>query len=210
MPDYGDLGLSDIGDIIKSGVTGGKFDWGQVIKLILAGVTGYNIDINNMAQGIDPKKAVGIVSDRYNAISSLKDRYAGGYTPSADLQQARTGSQQSLNRPVTPPAVFNPYATNPTQGQLDPALMQRLMGFAMGNNAPASRASNTNMLQQSLNNRFTPRPMGGGTPPVNNPITPSPNDSPIGSNIVNRDYPVGNTQGLPPEVMQRLMKMMGG
>ncbi len=161
-------------------------DWINLLLKITGVAAGYNMDINNMAQGIEPKEAVEKVSGRYEDIRNLLNKRMAGindpsgqYNPNDPLTKAQNRAQQSLNRPVTPPAVYNPYATNTSQGQIDPALTKRLMGFAMGNKAPSTRASNVNTLQQSMNNRFTARPMVGGTPTSGG--TPT----------------IGNPQGLP-------------
>lgn len=150
------------------------FDWSSLIKMILPLLMSYGgyqigkkIDETNAENMITPQKAVDIAGQRRTGYQDMLGgvRQGGGISP--ELQTARTTAQTSLSRPVTPPATFNPYATNPSQGQMNPMLMAQMMQMAMGQNPQNQWGSN--ILQQSLANRFGTRNMQGTLTPMTIP-----------------------------------------
>jgi len=125
---------------------------------------GKYIDDTNAENMITPREAVNIAGERRNEYKSMLSDVQSGKTVNPALQQQRTATQASLNRPVTPPATFNPYATNPNQGQMNPMLMAQMMQMAMGQNKTNMQGSN--ILKQSLANRFGSRDMQGKLTPA--------------------------------------------
>lgn len=153
-------------------------DYAKLFELLMpllmggAGFAGGKyIDDKNRANMISPKDAMGMASGRRNEYKSMLGDVQSGATVNPALQQQRTATQTSLNRPVTPPPTFNPYkqeqgAPSNTYGQTNPELMQMLMQMVMGKNQNPTIGWGNKTLQGSLANRFGSRDMQGTLTPT--------------------------------------------
>lgn len=183
-------------------------------------------------RGSESKGITGVQGSR-DQMSTLLNQITSGQQGSPALQSARTGFAGRVNTPVgrndpNMPARFNPYGGGSGFGQPDQELLSLVMGLTKNRNPLISQGSN--LLSGSLANRFgsrargtgqltpatfggaTRRPIPGNTPPSVSPPGRNiasrdfPGGSPPGRNIANRDF--GNPQGLPPDLLQKLMALV--
>jgi len=150
-------------------------EWLQTLLTLLgAGGAGYGLDKLNAKDAIQPREAVEMAKEPYTNMKKwLGGAVAGNnpitqqpYAASHPLQQARTTLQNRMGGGAQPPAPFNPYqqqgqmTANPQYGNPMMELLKKLTMATQGGarNTPVQQQTMP-FAQQSLANRFTPRPM---------------------------------------------------
>ena len=186
--------MSFINDILKQVETyGGNLKDNAPMLAILA-LMGKYMDWQNAKDLGNPYRAgLEAVKGQQTDMTKMFSDARTGYTPDPMVGRMRGALEARANEKfpsptATPPARFNPYATNATQGQTNPELMAKMMSL-IGKQGPTV-TSGMQTLGRSMQNRFTPRPIPSNitmpkpTAPALNPIT----GQPAGFNI-----PMGGT-----------------
>lgn len=126
---------------------------------------------NEDALGGNPyKEGQSTMSNRYNQMSDALTQANTGQTQNPQVAQMREAiTNRAYNAPVTAPSLdtiqanqptrYNPYATNPNQGQIDPTLLAAVLQNATGT-SPLQQWG-MGALQNSMANRFGTRDMQG-------------------------------------------------
>ncbi len=141
--------------------------------LAILALMGKYMDAQNKKDLGNPYKAgKEYLIDKIKGTESNLTQAASGVTPDPMVGRMRGALESRANQTFTPPAVtpparYNPYATNKTQGQVNPELMTKMMGL-IGQQGPTVK-SGMNTLTNSMQNRFTPRPMMSAKPNITMP-----------------------------------------
>jgi len=165
-------------DGLTNAVTGGMNVDFSLIKTFLAAALGKWINDQNAKANINPKEGLKTINPYVTNAQNMVNEQQRGETQNPMLANARTTMESRVNTPVTPPSTYDPYKTNPSYGQTDPALMTQLRTTATTPPTLATQPTRfapykTNLSQGQLNPQLLQQAMsmatgsGGGNPTVN-------------------------------------------
>ena len=162
------------------------------LSMILLTLMGHIINQKQSEDVISPKSAHNLMSTRLTGMENRLNQAQSGQTQNPAVANMRNMLQQRAEQQfnpsqmlpgyfaanpgtgqaqLNPPQRFDPYQNNPQYGQIDPLLLMKMRDMAIGGQSPLQQWG-TNILSESMRNRFSPRGMRQGMMPGNLNLIP--------------------------------------